>query len=119
MLTIVRIISLAFILLCAESSYAQVEDDEEEEFSHKNHPPVDLKSTSATDHKVRIHRVKRTNTDVTTERHGKAIKKKRDGANGTGKEAKVFKRHRHFASRDIRTRNKSRVARKEMLGVGE
>jgi hypothetical protein len=76
--------------------------------------------TSATDHKVRIHKVKRINADAnTSEHHGHLLRKRRvPGSAGTAREVKVYKRQRHFADKDIKGRSRSRVARKEALGVG-
>lgn len=77
--------------------------------------------TSATDHSVRIEKVKRVNPvdSRAPERHGKSIRKRKNTAtSSTGKEARVYKRHRHFAQRDIRLRSKSKVVRRETLGVG-
>jgi hypothetical protein len=80
---------------------------------------VEAPPTSATDHKVRIHRVKRANNaERATERHGRSLKKRKaTGVNEGGKESKVYKRHRHFAEKEIRIRAKSKSARKGALGV--
>jgi hypothetical protein len=81
---------------------------------------VEVKTTSATDHQVRIHKGRRINLEAgATERHGKSLKKRKaPGGTGSAKDAKVYKRHRHFADREIKYRAKSRGARKEALGVG-
>jgi hypothetical protein len=76
--------------------------------------------TSATDHKVRIHKAKRINTDEeVSERHGQSLRKRKAaGGSGSAKETKVYKRHRHFADKDIKLRSRSKIVRKESLGVG-
>jgi hypothetical protein len=75
-------------------------------------------TTSATDHKVRIHKVKRVDADGrVTERAGRSLRKQRSGSTASRREARVFRRHGHFADRDVRLRSKSKVARKEGLGV--
>jgi hypothetical protein len=81
---------------------------------------VDHQPTSATDHKVRIEKTRRMNKEArATERHGKSLgKRKEAGGSGSSKEAKVYKRHRHFADRDIKYRSRSKMTRKENLGVG-
>jgi hypothetical protein len=76
--------------------------------------------TSATDHKVRLEKTRRnTKESRDPEKHGKSLKKRKEaGASGNSKEARVYKRHRHFADRDIKLKSRSRVHRKENLGVG-
>lgn len=80
---------------------------------------VEAPPTSATDHKVGIHRVKRANNaERATERHGRSLKKRKAaGVNEGGKESRVYKRHRHFAEKEIRIRARSKAARKGALGV--
>jgi hypothetical protein len=81
---------------------------------------VEVKPTSATDHKVRIHKTRRINDEArANERHGKGLKKRKEtGGAGSSREAKVYKKHRHFADRDIKLRSRSKVVRKGSLGVG-
>jgi hypothetical protein len=74
--------------------------------------------TSATDPTVRIHNGRRARLEAkATERHGKAVRKKKDTSSGVSKESKVYKRQRHFATKDVKERSKSRFNRKETLGM--
>lgn len=81
---------------------------------------VDVKPTSATDNKVRIHKTRRVNDEVrATERPGKGVKKRKESSGaGSTREAKVYKKHRHFADRDVKLRSRSKVVRRGNLGVG-
>ena len=81
---------------------------------------ADVKPTSATDHNVRIHKTKRVNDEArATERHGKGLKKRKESSGaGSSREAKVYKKHRHFADRDIKVRSRTKAVRKGNLGVG-
>jgi hypothetical protein len=106
---------LLFILMsCGMHAYAQ--DMEDQAIDYR---PV-VESTSATDDKIRIEKSKRVKKSGDTQvRHNKSVKKRKaPGSKSKAKEAKVYKKHGHFASRDIRLRSKSKSARKESLGVG-
>lgn len=100
-----RIALISLLVLSATLAYGQ---------------EVDVKPTSATDHKVRIHKTKRSNDEArATERHGKGLKKRKEaGGAGSSREAKVYKRHRHFADRDVKLRSRSKGVRKANLGLG-
>ena len=76
--------------------------------------------TSATDHKVRLEKVKRINPETgdTETRRGRVLARKKVTDVAKGSPSKVYRRHRHFASREIRMRSRSRAIRKETLGVG-
>lgn len=104
MQNLLRIAVILILLLPAAQIRAQV---------------VNVESTSATDHGTRIHTGKRLKTQArATERHGRSLKKKKDAGKTVGKDGKVYKRHGHFASREIRMRSKSKTVRRETLGVG-
>ena len=105
MVRFVRIILFAFLVLPAAIASAQEAPGE---------------PTSATDHRIRIHRAKRPNAEASreTERHGKSLRKRKaSGSAGSARESKVYRKHRHFADREIKYKSRSRLARKEALGV--
>jgi hypothetical protein len=114
MLSLLRRYLVLILLSGGAHAYAQDMEDQ----------PIDynavVEATSATDDNVRIEKSKRVKTDgKATERHDKTVKKRKaPGTKSKSKEAKVYKQHRHFATRDIRLRSKSKTVRRESLGVG-
>jgi hypothetical protein len=98
------LICIVFLSLCGYSSVAQEQDK------------VPTGPTSATDGKVRVHGgkifhrhhnlAKKLGGDLSgTEHEGKAFHKSKRTTRKMAGEARVFKRHNHFASRE-RTRSK-------------
>jgi hypothetical protein len=105
---------MLFVVLLAGPAAAAQEDFE----YTRDYKPV-VKSSSATDNQVRIEKVRRVKAEGReTERHGQSLKKRKaTGGSGSSGEAKVYKRQRHFADRGIKLRSRSKIARKESLGI--
>jgi hypothetical protein len=104
---------LAALFACI-SVVAVAQDEEEEEG-----PAPPPKTTSATDHKIRVQRTRRASVDHSdTQGTSPTLKKRRiSGGAASSRQARVYKKHRHFADKDIKLRSKSKVARRGTLGI--
>ncbi len=87
MMTVLRIIGIAFALTITVHAYGQ-----------------DV-TTSATDHRVRIEKTRRVHSKVLpTERNGQLMKRRKEfSASGSSREARVFKRQGRSGKRDGKT----------------